>query len=84
MDDNQGMTNTKEASEYFAADAIYTPTDVAEFLNISPKSFRSFMRRQTSVRAGRGNAWKIDGDTAVALVEAYRSNNRVQVTFRFD
>lgn len=40
-------------------------------VDVNPKSFRAFMRRQTDDRAGKGGRYALDRATADALIERW-------------
>lgn len=48
-----------------------TPTQIAEILDVDPKTFRSWMRKQTTARAGSGNRWGITEFVAQKLIAKF-------------
>jgi hypothetical protein len=54
----------------FDIGATYTPTQLADMLDMGPKSFRAWLRNETSREVGRGNRWILTGDVARDLYDA--------------
>lgn len=53
----------------------HTPTEIAESLGVDPKAVRSFMRRNMTVRAGRGGRWALTSDEARIIATAFTSRS---------
>ena len=48
-----------------------TPSQIAEILDVDPKTFRAWMRKQTTARAGSGNRWAITEFAAQKLIAKF-------------
>ena len=70
MPDTTDTTTETEAEEAEAPET-FAPKDIAAELGIDAKSFRRWLRRQTSDRAGKGGRWVFDAEGKAALVAAY-------------
>ena len=57
----------------------YTPKELAEACNTSPKNIRKYLRSLSDERAGRGGAWAIECDID-EFVEAYENARGRSVT----
>lgn len=71
-----------EGGEQMSDNDMITPIELAKEMGISPKNLRRFMRSITDDRAGRGNRWTFDRETADMIIARYAETNRTKVTFR--
>lgn len=67
--------NTTTEVEATEADAKITVKDLCEALDAEPKSFRRWLRTQTTDRAGRGGRWVFSPEVAEQLKAAYNERS---------
>jgi hypothetical protein len=80
------MAGSYEFSENLSASnpgRKMTAGEVAEIIGVDAKTFRAWMRKQTTVRAGSGNRWAITEFDAQKLVYLY-DNRKAPTVFRLN
>lgn len=74
--------NTTEVTDEPTTDEATTITvkDLCEALDADPKSFRRWLRTQTTDRAGRGGRWTFSPEVADQLKERYAKRSEAKAT----
>lgn len=67
-------TPTETEAEEAEAPETFSPKDLAAELGVDAKTFRRWLRRHTSNRAGKGGRWVFDTDAKAELIAAYRKD----------
>lgn len=73
-------TATTEVEPEAPAEVTYSAKDLAALCDTDPKSFRRWLRANTSDRANKGGRWIFTEESKAQFVEAFKNRGSAKAT----